>query len=122
VQLVVESEERTAERAIQLISQTRQQVADELTQRKTIELIETIVVYKFPRLSRHEVENMLGLDVFRQTRVYQEAFEEGEQQGRLAGKLEAVPQLLKLGLSLEQVAEALGLEIEVVRQAARQQP
>jgi len=119
---VVESEERTAERAIQLISQTRQQVADELTQRKTIELIETIVVYKFPRLSRHEVENMLGLDVFRQTRVYQEAFEEGEQQGRLAGKLEAVPQLLKLGLSLEQVAEALGLEIEVVRQAARQQP
>ena len=114
MQLVVESEQRATNRAKQLISQTRQQLADTLTQRQIIELIETIMVYKFPSLSRQEVENMLGLDVFRQTKVYQEAKQEG--------KLEAVPRLLKLGLSLEQVAEALELEIEVVRQAAPKQP
>ncbi|WP_225893984.1 hypothetical protein [Atlanticothrix silvestris] len=56
---------------------------------------------------------MLGLDAIRNTRVYQEAKEEG----KLEGKIEAVPRLLKLGLSLEQIAEALELEIDVVRQA-----
>ncbi|MBH8551953.1 Rpn family recombination-promoting nuclease/putative transposase [Nostocaceae cyanobacterium CENA357] len=64
-------------------------------------------------MSREEVEAMLGLDAIRNTRVYQEAKEEG----KLEGKIEAVPRLLKLGLSLEQIAEALELEIDVVRQA-----
>ncbi len=56
---------------------------------------------------------MLGLDAIRNTKVYQEAKEEG--------KLEAIPGFLKLGLSLEQIAEAMGLDIELVRQAAAQQ-
>ncbi|WP_290879987.1 hypothetical protein [Fischerella sp.] len=37
------------------------------------------------------------------------------------GKLEAIPRLLALGLTVEQIAEALGLEIEQVRQAAQNQ-
>ncbi|WP_066424886.1 hypothetical protein [Anabaena sp. 4-3] len=59
---------------------------------------------------------MLGLDAIRNTRVYQEAKEEGKQEG----KLEGIPGLLRLGLSLEQIAEAMGLDIELVRQAAAQ--
>ncbi|WP_255348358.1 hypothetical protein [Gloeocapsa sp. PCC 7428] len=35
------------------------------------------------------------------------------------GKIEAVPRLLKLRLTLEQVAEALELEVSKVREAAR---
>ncbi|GAB4178021.1 MAG: hypothetical protein Fur006_10120 [Coleofasciculaceae cyanobacterium] len=57
---------------------------------------------------------MLGLSDFRQTRVYQEALEEGERKA----KLEAVPRFLALGLSVEQIAEGLGLDVELVRQAA----
>ena len=38
------------------------------------------------------------------------------------GKLETLPRLLKMGLTLEQVAEALDLDIEVVRQAVPRQP
>lgn len=53
---------------------------------------------------------MLGLGDFKQTRVYQEAWEEG--------KLESVPRFLTLGLSVEQIAEGLGLDVELVRQAA----
>ncbi len=61
---------------------------------------------------------MLGLDLIKKnTRVYQEA----QEQGKLAGKLETLPRLLKMGLSLEQVAEALDLDIEVVRVAASEQ-
>ncbi len=57
---------------------------------------------------------MLGLSDFRQTRVYQEAFEEGE----LRGKFKAVPPMLALGLSVEQIAQGLDLDVEQARQAA----
>jgi len=83
---------------------------------------------------------MLGLDLIRNTRVYQEAFAEGEQQGRLEGeqqgrlegeqqgrlegerqaKLAAVKRLLELGLTIKQIAQAMELDIEVVTQAAQQ--
>ncbi len=53
---------------------------------------------------------MLGLSDFRQTRVYQETAEEV--------KLESIPRFLDLGLSLEQIAQGLGLNVEQVRQVA----
>ncbi len=68
---------------------------------------------------------MLGLGDLKQTKVYQEGLEDGERKGRvegkLEGKLEAVPRLLKLGLTLEQVAEALEVDVAEVRKAARVQ-
>jgi len=57
---------------------------------------------------------MLGVSELKQTRVYQEALEEGEGKA----KLEAVPRLLALGLSVDQVAGALDLSVKPVRQAA----
>ncbi len=65
---------------------------------------------------------MFGMSELKQTRVYQEALQEGKREGQLEAKLEAVPRFLALGLSMEQVAEALGLEVEQVRQAAQNQP
>jgi predicted transposase/invertase (TIGR01784 family) len=38
-----------------------------------VSFIETVLVYKFPKLSRKEIEEMFTLDDLRQTRVYQEA-------------------------------------------------
>ena len=117
VKLVVEPEENATHRARQLIQQTRQEVANSLSSQAIIDLIETIMVYKFPQLSRQEVENMLKLSALKQTRVYQEALEEG----RVEGKLAAVPLLLKAGLTVEQIAEQLEIDIEAVRQIAQQQ-
>jgi predicted transposase/invertase (TIGR01784 family) len=45
--------------------------------RDIIELVSTIIVYKFNNLSRDEVEAMLGIEL-EQTRVYQEAEQQGE--------------------------------------------
>ncbi len=45
----------------------------------------------------------------------EEGREEGIEQGRLNKALEAVPRLLALGLSVEQVASALDLEVKQVR-------
>ncbi|MGK7907437.1 MAG: DUF4351 domain-containing protein [Synechococcus sp.] len=51
-------------------------------------------MYKFPQLSREDIEKMLGLSEIKKTRVYQEALEEGRQEGRQAGECDLVLRLL----------------------------
>ncbi len=125
VQLIVEDEETAWEKARRLIQKAQQQLEDETVKRKVLELIETILVYKFSELNRQEIEAMFGLSDLKKTRVYQEAKEEGKEEGKQEGKqevkIETVPRLLQLGLSMEQIATALDLPVEVVRQAAQGQ-
>ncbi|KOP23438.1 hypothetical protein AMR41_25995 [Hapalosiphon sp. MRB220] len=68
---------------------------------------------------------MIKFSALKHTRVYQEALaegrEEGLQEGRLEGKLAVVPLLLKAGVSVEEIAQHLELEIEAVRQIVQQQ-
>lgn len=118
IKLVVLAEAGVVEQARSLIDRIRQEITDELQQRKFLELLETLLFYKLPNLSREEIEAVFGLSELKQTRVYQEALHEGEQKA----KLQAVPRFLALGLSVEQIAEGLGLSVEEVRQAAQQQP
>jgi len=63
-----------------LIGQSQQETVVGLSRRGIIELIQTIMVYKFLQLNREEIEEMLGLSELKQTRVYQEALEEGRQE------------------------------------------
>jgi predicted transposase YdaD len=55
-----------------------------------LDLIETILVYKLPRLSREEVQRMLHLPEveLKQTRFYQDVFAEGRIEGRTEGRAE----------------------------------
>ena len=46
--------------------------------RSIIDLLETVLVSKFAKLSRQEIQTMFLLSDIKQTRVYQEAMEEGE--------------------------------------------
>lgn len=52
----------------------------ETVSRAIIELVTTIMVYKFEQLSRKEVEQMLGITL-KETRVYREIKEEGREEG-----------------------------------------
>ncbi|MFQ4145204.1 Rpn family recombination-promoting nuclease/putative transposase [Chlorogloeopsis sp. ULAP02] len=117
IKLVIEDEDIAISQARQLIDRTKQEISSEPKQRQLLELIETILVYKFPKMSREEIETMFGLSELKQTRFYQDAFQEGKQEG----KQEAVPRLLALGLTVEQIAEALGLEVAQVREASQNQ-
>jgi predicted transposase/invertase (TIGR01784 family) len=69
---------------------------------------------------------MFGLSDLKQTRVYQQAFAEGEQKGiekgERRGKLLAVPPMLAAGLTVEQIAQALDLTVDEVSQATQQPP
>jgi predicted transposase/invertase (TIGR01784 family) len=115
VQLIVQQEEIAVERARELISLVRQDIADETIRREVLELIETVLLYKFTQFNREEIREMFALteSEFKQSRIYQSIKQEG--------KLEAVPALLALGLSVEQIAGALGLTVEQVQQAAQNQ-
>jgi predicted transposase YdaD len=79
---------------------------------------------------------MFSLSDLRETKVYQEALEEGReegieqgieqgiergiergrQEGELSAKLNSIPRLSVLGLTREQIAQALDLEIEQVEE------
>lgn len=80
--LVVEPLEQASVKARSLIDRSRQ-VPDEQVRRKLVELIETIIVYKFPHKSQAEIQAMLELGDLKQTRVYQEGLEDGERKGRV---------------------------------------
>ncbi|MBD2771374.1 DUF4351 domain-containing protein [Iningainema sp. BLCCT55] len=55
--------------------------------RAIIEMITTIMVYKFETFSRIEVESMLGITLT-ETRVYREIKAEGHAEGRVEGREE----------------------------------
>jgi len=61
---------------------------------------------------------MLNLDLIKHSRVYQEAKEEGKLEGKIEGKIEVVPNLLAKGFTIQEVANLLDLDVEIVREVA----
>ncbi|PSF34587.1 transposase [Aphanothece hegewaldii CCALA 016] len=116
VQLVVGSQQRAREKAKPLLERTISELTDEALKQKVIELIERILIYKFTNLTREELEAMFSISDLKETRFYQEGKLEGKLKGKLEGKLESIPRLLALGLNVEQIAQALDLEIVQVQQ------
>jgi predicted transposase/invertase (TIGR01784 family) len=109
VQLVV-GEKETAKPLTAQAMQQANQLGDAALKAKVVELIETVLIYKFTELTKEEIQSMFSLSDLKQTRVYQ--------QGKLEAKLESVPSLLAVGLSVEQVAQALKLDVALVQQVA----
>jgi predicted transposase/invertase (TIGR01784 family) len=57
---------------------------------EVLDLIETIVVYRLPKLTRQEIQTMLGFTHtdLKKSRFYQEVFAEGQEEGRQEGRRE----------------------------------
>ena len=71
---------------------------------------------KLPNLSVKELEAMLELESLRKSKVYLE----GREEGRLEQKIETIPILLELGLTIEQIAERLKLDVKTVQENVKQ--
>ena len=138
MQLTIASEKAMPEQAKQLIKRVQLESTDALPKNEIIDIITTIAVYKFSSLSREEVEAMLGLTL-EQTRFYQEAKADGReeqkaemlleqtrvyQEAKAEGREEmlkvTVPLLLKMGMSVEQIAKQINVDLESVQIAAQQ--
>jgi predicted transposase/invertase (TIGR01784 family) len=59
-----------------------------------IELVSTVMVYKFPELSREVIETMFSVSELKQTRVYRDAMDEGRIEGRVEGRTEEAQSLV----------------------------
>ncbi|NJN75354.1 MAG: Rpn family recombination-promoting nuclease/putative transposase [Synechococcaceae cyanobacterium RL_1_2] len=124
LKLIIEPETEAKMQAQQLAKQVRATSLNSLQKEAMIELIQTIMVYKIPSLTFREVSQMLGIaESFRDTRAYQEAFEdgineglqEGINKGLQEGKLMAIAPLAEAGISVEEIAKSLELDLEVVK-------
>lgn len=80
IKLVVETKRRTPELVRQLLGKARSELTNQAIQQEVLDLIETIVLYKLPHLSRQELARMFTRDDLRKTRYYQEVREELQQE------------------------------------------
>ncbi|MGK7943918.1 MAG: Rpn family recombination-promoting nuclease/putative transposase [Microcystaceae cyanobacterium] len=116
VQLITIPPGKAINTTLQLIQRVRNELTPAQNPQELLELIETILIYKLPRLNRQEIEAMFSLDELKQTQYFQDVLKEGRLEGKRDKALETVPRLLALGLTVEQVAEALQLDVEQVRE------
>jgi predicted transposase/invertase (TIGR01784 family) len=123
VKLIIAQEEEVAQQAQLLLKRTKEEPLPLSVQNDIIDLIESIMVYKFPQKSRQEIATMLGVEDLKQTRFYQEVFAEGKQEGKREGKQEgkreAVSPMVASGVALETIAQWLNLPLEIVREEAQ---
>ena len=110
VKLITAKETEASPKAQMLLESVSREVEETKLRNDIIDVIESIMVYKFPQMSRKEIAGMLGVDDLKQTRFYQEIEQET--------KLEAVRNMLNSGVDLESIAQWLDLPIEVVREEA----
>jgi predicted transposase YdaD len=112
LKLILEPQKTAIPKAKQVIQQAEQAVNDASLKRDVIGLIQDVIVYKFPKRPRSEIEAMFGLEELKKTRYYQDVAAEAKAEG----KLETIPNLAAIGLTPEQIAQALNLELAVVKQ------
>ena len=82
IQLILAQESQAPTLVQQLLQRAKTEIPNPLVARDIIDLLETVLVAKFAKLSREEIQAMFLLTDIKQTRVYQEAKQEGRQVGR----------------------------------------
>ncbi|MBI3823841.1 MAG: Rpn family recombination-promoting nuclease/putative transposase [Planctomycetes bacterium] len=122
--LLRQSEEQAPATARDLIARTKSETGDEALRADLIELIETVIIYRLPRLSHKEIQAMLQVHDIRASKVYQEARDEGRVEGREEGREEgrqegiafAILKLAAKGMPPADIAAALERDIAFVLQ------
>jgi len=82
IELIISKENQSQELVKNLMARTKTEISNDSERQGIIELLESVLMSKFSQLSRQEIEAMFLLSDIKQTRVYQEAKEEGEQEGK----------------------------------------
>lgn len=113
--LFVELPTKAPTLAQQLITQARENLSDENLQKKVLAFIQAIVFYKFPNLDLEEIEAMLDLDEFKNTRLYKSILAKTKPETELETKLKLVPKCIERGMSIQEIAEFLELDVEAIR-------
>jgi predicted transposase/invertase (TIGR01784 family) len=127
--LIRQTESHAAATAQAMVARSKREIEDAALRTELVELIETVILYKLPRLSREEIQAMLQVHDIRETRVYQEAKEEDRKEGieterqrSFQEKLRSIEKMAALKMSAETIADLLGLELDLVRKEMAKNP
>jgi predicted transposase/invertase (TIGR01784 family) len=115
--LTIVQDSEAPEQARMLIGRANREVTGLPDRQGIIEMISTVMVYKFTNLSRQEIEAMLGTKL-EETRVYREAYQEGQEEKTQAIALK----MLRDNLPLEQISRLTDLTIAQLQQLQTDNP
>jgi predicted transposase YdaD len=104
--LTITKESEAVEKSQMLVRRAEQEVESPALRQGIIELIGTILLYKFTNLSWQEINIMLG-DLLQHSRAYREIQEEKAQ--------EIAIKMLQKNTPLEFIVEVTGLSIETIQ-------
>jgi predicted transposase/invertase (TIGR01784 family) len=99
--LTITDEEEAPAVARSLLARTEQEAFSELERVNLIDIVTSIMVYKFTNLSRLEIRAMLGLDLTQEPRAIREAKEEGREEQTIALITRQLTRRLRQDLSEE---------------------
>ena len=128
--LIGQTQSQAPETARVLVARCKKEIEDEKLRDDLLQLVNTVIFYKFPLLSRKEIEAMLQVDDLRQTRVYQEAKEEGLKEGIEKGiekgieaeRQRSIAKMAALKMPADAIADLLGLDVDLVRKEMAKNP
>lgn len=83
IELIVSKENKAPELVKNLMQRTKIEITNNSEREGIIELLETVLLSKFSKLTRQEIEAMFLVNDIKQTRVYQEAKQEGREEGEI---------------------------------------
>jgi predicted transposase/invertase (TIGR01784 family) len=116
-----------------LVKRLKQEIKQAQAQAKLLELVEFVVISKLSDLSKEEVQVMLGLNDYRKSRFYQEARQDGVDEGRAVGKTEGKVEgkaegkaevalrMASKGYDAKEIADLVGLDVKAVRKILKTQ-
>jgi len=84
-----------------------------------VQLVEELLMRLYTELNREEIRRMFKLNDIRESRVWQEAHEEGREEGRIEERGEFVRLLHQDGQSLKEIAKTLKIPLAEVRRLVR---
>jgi predicted transposase/invertase (TIGR01784 family) len=128
LQLVSAPKRDAAELVTRLLSESQRE-SDCERGRIIVELMEELLMRRFTEMDREEVRRMFQLHDLRESKVWQEANQEGQRIGREKGREEGqemktrefLKRLQAKGKTLKEIAELLDLPLADVRRMARRE-
>jgi predicted transposase/invertase (TIGR01784 family) len=119
LELIAARPEAALEKARAMVPRVRASKRSRQFQRLLLQFIETVIVHQFPNWSRAEIEKMLQVTDITQTRIYQEALEEGRKEGIEKGVEKVALRLLKMKRPISEIVEATGLTAAQIRNLSK---
>lgn len=115
LELIAAKPEVALEKAQVMVPRLRSSNRSNAFQRQVVQFLETIILYQFPQMSRKEIEKMLQVTDVRETRVFQEALEEGEEKGRREALEAVILGMLDADRPVAEIAKITGLSAARIR-------